>query len=268
MPNNEILGLLEKFRAITNSCIEIGLANDAYSLRRLSELSYRTLAGYRCPSRYKLGAIPRAAGILAARKKSLRRGMPSKTSYSLKPSLASCYRFKIKGNTFSFPIGEGRTFGILLTQHTLRVLSDTNLMVRSFVLTSSTISLCISKEVPIVECIDTAGVDRNLRNLTCGNEQRITQYDLSKAAKVAATTRSIISSFKRNDARIRKKIASKYGRRRRDRTNHLLHKVTKRIVEQAERRREVLVLENLTGMRNRFLRREGGTRASRGTMNS
>ena len=194
--------------------------------------------------------------------------MPSKTSYSLKPSLASCYRFKIKGNTFSFPVGEGRTFGILLTQHTLRVLSDTNLMVRSFVLTSSTISLCIFRGVPIVECIDKAGVDRNLRNLTLGNEQRITQYDLSKAAKVAATTRSIISSFERNDARIRKKIASKYGRRRRDRTNHLLQNVTKRIVEQAERRREVLVLENLTGMRNRFLRREGGTRASRGAMNS
>src|SRR2546422_5297167 len=103
----------------------------------------------------------------------LRRGMPSKTSYSLKPSLASCYRFKIKGNTFSFPIGEGRTFGILLTQHTLRVLSDTNLKVRSFVLTSSTISLCISKEVPIVECIDTAGVGRKLLDLTCWNEQSI-----------------------------------------------------------------------------------------------
>ena len=258
---------MQMFRAITNSCIEIGLANDAHSLRRLSELSYKSLTGYRCPSCYKLGAISRAAGILAARKKSLRRGIPSKTPYSLKPLLASCYNFKIKGNTFTLPIGERRTFSILLTHHTLRILEDKSLSVRSFVLTPSTISLCVSKEVANVEWNDTAGVDRNLRNLTYGNEQRIIQYDLSKATEVATTTRSIIASFKRNDVRILKKIASKYGRRRRDRTNHLLHNVTKQIVVQAARGREALVLENITGIRNRFLRINGGTRTLRGTMN-
>jgi putative transposase len=267
VPNNEVLSLLQVFRAITNRCIEIGLSNDASSLRRLSELSYRTLAGYRCPSCYKLGAISRAAGILAARKKSLRRGFPSKTPYSLKPLLASCYRFKIKGNTFIIPIGERRSFSILLNKHSLRVLSERDLRVRSFVLTPSTISICISKEAASVECIETAGVDRNLRNLTYGNEKRIIQYDLSKVGNIAETTRSILSSFKRNDSRILKRISSKYGRRRRDRTNHMLHNVTRTIVDQAEKRREVLVLENLTGIRNLFLRRKG-TRVFRGRMNS
>src|SRR6267143_685047 len=266
-PNNDVLGLLQTFRAITNSCIEIGLANDAWSLRRLSELSYKALAGYRCPSYYKLGAISRAAGILAARKKSMRRRMPTRTPYSFKPQLASCYGFKIKDKTFSLPIGGGRTFSILLNRHTLEILSDGNLRVKSFVLTPSTISLCVTKEVANVECIDMAGVDRNLRNLTCGNERCISRYDLSKAAEIAATTTSITSSFKRNDARIRHKIASKYGKRRRDRTNQLLHNVTKRIVNEAKQRREALVLENITGIRKLFRRHNGGTSSFRGAMN-
>jgi putative transposase len=266
-PNHEILGLLQTFRAITNSCIEIGLANDAWSLRRLSELTYKSLAGYNCPSCYKLGAISRAAGILASRRKSIRRGRLSRTPYSFEPQLASCYRFKIKDNAFSFPIGGGRTFSIRLNQHTLGILSDKSLKVKSFVLTPFTISLCVTKEVVNVECIDTAGVDRNLRNLTCGNEQRVTQYNLYKAVEIANTTTSIISSFPRNDVRIRQKIASKYGRRRRDRTNQLLHNVTKRIVSEAKRRQEALVLENVTGIRKLFRRHEGGTRSFRGIMN-
>ncbi len=58
---------------MVNESIRIGLANDVSSLRRLSLLSYNQLAQYDSPSCYKLSAISRAAGILAARKKSLKR---------------------------------------------------------------------------------------------------------------------------------------------------------------------------------------------------
>jgi putative transposase len=61
---------------MVNDCIRVGLANEVSSLRRLSLLSYNQLAHYDSPSYYKLCAISRAAGILAARKKSLRRGFP------------------------------------------------------------------------------------------------------------------------------------------------------------------------------------------------
>jgi len=68
-----VLLLLEIFRRMVNDSIRIGLANDASSLRRLSLLSYSQLAHYAPPSCYKLCAISRAAGILAARKKSIKR---------------------------------------------------------------------------------------------------------------------------------------------------------------------------------------------------
>jgi len=76
--------------------IRIGLANDLSSLRRLSQLSYNQLAQYDSPSCYKLCAISRVAGILASRKKSRRRGLPSRTPYAVRQQLVSCYGFKTK----------------------------------------------------------------------------------------------------------------------------------------------------------------------------
>jgi len=66
--------LLELFRRMVNESLRIGLLYDALSLRKLSLLSYNQLARYDSPSYYKLCAITRAAGILAARNKSVRRG--------------------------------------------------------------------------------------------------------------------------------------------------------------------------------------------------
>src|SRR5437660_10479388 len=67
--SSEVLGMLELFRKMVNESLRIGLANEVSSLRKLSLLSYNQLARYDSPSYYKLCAISRAAGILAARKK-------------------------------------------------------------------------------------------------------------------------------------------------------------------------------------------------------
>src|SRR3989449_5473307 len=93
-PTRDVLGLLELFRRMVNESIRIGIANDVSSLRRLSLLSYNLLAQYDSPSYYKLSAISRAAGILAARKKSLKRGLPTRTPYAVRQQLVSCYGFK------------------------------------------------------------------------------------------------------------------------------------------------------------------------------
>ncbi|HVH16399.1 MAG TPA: hypothetical protein VNA15_11880 [Candidatus Angelobacter sp.] len=77
-PSKDILFLLDKFRRMVNDSIRIGLVKDVSSLRKLSLLSYNQLADYDSPSYYKLRAISRAAGILAARKKSLKRGFSTR----------------------------------------------------------------------------------------------------------------------------------------------------------------------------------------------
>ena len=263
----EILALLETFRRMVNDSISIGLANNASSLRKLSLLSYNQLASYDIPSKYKLCAISRAAGILAARRTSIKRGYPTRTPYAFRPLLVSCYGFKIINGQLQIPIARGKHFHIRLTRHTLDSISEPSVTVRSFTLTRNSLSLCIAHDAPNVECTSTVGVDRNLRNLTVGNEQHTIQYDLSRTVRIAKTTSRIVASFHRDDVRIRKRIASKYGSRRKNSVNHLLHNATKAIVTIAVQRREAIVLENVEGIRNLYHRGNGQGRKYRGRMN-
>jgi putative transposase len=266
-PTRAVLGLLEVFRRMVNKSIRIGIANDASSLRRLSLLSYNQLAQYDSPSCYKLCAISRAAGILASRKKSLRRGFPTREPYAVRQQLISCYSFKTKNGQLEIPISRGKRLNIPLTKHTVNVISQPGVNVRSFTLTQSRLSLCIACNVATVECTSSVGVDRNLRNLTVGNESQTHQYDLSETVRIASTTIRIVASFKRDDARIRGAIASKYGMRRTARTGHVLHTTTKTVVALAVQRREAIVLEDIRGISCLYRKGNGQGRRYRGRMN-
>src|SRR5438309_2374353 len=252
---------------MVNESIRIGLANDVSSLRKLSLLSYSQLAQYDSPSCYKLCAISRAAGILAARKKSLRRGFSTRMPYAVRPCLVSCYGFKVKSEGLEIPISRGKHLRLPLTEHTLAIISQPGVEVRSFTLTRNRLSLSIAREAPRIECASTVGVDRNLRNLTVGNDEETHHYDLSKTVRIASTTMRIVASFKRDDVRIRRVIASKYGERRTARTGHLLHTATKTVVETAVQHRQAIVLEDIRGIRRLYRKGNGQGRRYRGRMN-
>ena len=253
---------------MVNESLWIGIANDASSLRKLSLLSYNQLAQYDSPSYYKLCAISRAAGILAARKKSLRRGYASRPPYLVRPMLVSCYGFKIRNGELDIPISRGKRLSIRLTKHTLQVISQPGVKVRSFTLARNRLSLCIARDVPAINCASTVGVDRNLRNLTVGNDQQRSHYDLSKTLRIASTTTRIVASFRRDDDRIRTAIASRYGQRRTARVGYLLHTATKTIVALGVQRRTAIVLENIEGIRSLYRKGNGQGRRYRGRMNS
>ena len=263
----DVLRLLELFRRMVNESLRIGMANDASSLRKLSLLSYNQLAQYDSPSYYKLCAISRAAGILAARKKSVRRGYATRAPYSVRPVLVSCYGFKIRNGRIEIPVSRGKRLSLPLTNQTLEVITQPGVKVRSFTLTRNKLSLCIARDTPMIECTSTVDVDRNLRNLTVGNDDQTSHYDLSKTVRVASTTIQIVASFIRDDDRVKTRIASKYGRRRTSRTGHLLHNATKTIVAAAVQRRTVIVLENIEGIRSLYQKGNGQGRKYRGRMN-
>jgi hypothetical protein len=83
---------MEDFRRMTNDCIRIGLeygersGGSTPSMKRLSLLAYDDLRA-RCEgfSGYALCAISKAAGILSARRKSMRRGYSTKAPYLSEP---------------------------------------------------------------------------------------------------------------------------------------------------------------------------------------
>jgi putative transposase len=252
---------------MVNESIRIGLANNVSTLRRLSLLSYNQLAKYDSPSCYKLCAISRAAGILAARKKSLKRGFPSRTPYAVRPLLVSCYSLKATNDGLEIPITRGKRLSIPLTRRTLDVISQPGVRVRSFTLTRNRLCLCIAQEAAPVDCVSCVGVDRNLRNLTVGNDEETRHYDLSGTTRIANATMRIVASFKRDDVRIRRVMASKYGERRTARTGHLLHTATRTIVTAAVQRREAIVLEDIRGIRSLYRKGNGQGHRYRGRMN-
>ncbi len=262
---------MEKFRLMTNDCIRLGLANDVHTMKRLSFLAYRELRDRydEVPSYYRLCAISKAAGVLSSRRKSMKRGFPTKRPYVSKQLLLSCYGFKIRDESLFLPLGERRFQEVSLNSHTLAILSsESGINVRSFTITEGYLSLCIAKTVELMERVKSAvGVDRNLRNVTVGNEAQVTYYDVSKVVEIGENTRSVIRSFKRSDIRIRKKLAMKYGQRKQERVRQILHRVSTNVVRGARKNRQCIIFENIKDIRKLYRKGNGQGRNFRGRMN-
>jgi len=185
----------------------------------------------------------------------------------VRQQLVSCYGFKTKNGGLEIPISRGKRLSLPLTRHTIDVISQPGVEVRSFILTRNRLCLCIARDVAPVECSSTVGVDRNLRNLTVGDDQETRHYDLSATVRIAKTTVRIVASFGRDDTRIRADIASKYGERRTARTGHLLHTATKTIVAVAVQHRQAIVLEDIRGIRALYQKGNGQGGKYRSRMN-
>jgi len=274
-PAPEVVALLEDFRLMVNDCIRVGLKfeeeNHATpSMRKLSLLCYGQLKKYEVYSAYRLTAISKAAGILSARRKSIKRGYYAKSPFVSKPLLVSCYHVKILDGKLRVPLRDKRCEYIPLNASTLRVTSDPALRLNSFTLIETSLSICVSKEVEVEprEPTNTVGIDRNLRNLAVGNAEKVTYYDMTKAVMIAENARSIVKSFKRDDVRILHSISSKYGRRRSERVKQIIHGVTKQIVREAKAKRQAIVFEEIRGIRNLYRKGNGQGASFRGRMNS
>jgi putative transposase len=265
---NVSLPLMETFRCMVNDCIRIGLENNLSTLKSLSKSCYFALEKYSIISYYKLHAIAKAAGILANRKQSIRRGHPTKTPYMRKAMLVSSYGFKIVDGVLKIPLGNRQYFDVPLNLHVRRILSDPSMTLRSFTLNERQVSICYSKEVADIECRDVEGVDRNLSNLSIATQHNAVHYDLTQTIHIAQNTRSVVRSFKRNDHRIREKLYRKYGKRKENRVNQILHHVSKHVVKDAATNKTAIAFEKLTNIRRLYQRGNYQGRSFRGKMNS
>ena len=268
LPEPDVAIIMESFRSKVNDCVRIGMATGASSLKRLSLLSYRQLS-FRynsIPSYYRLTAISKAAGILASRRKSLRRGIMTRDPYLQRSLLVSCYNFKISDDSLQFSVFKRKQVRIALRKYTLEAIRG--LEVRSFTINPTSLSLSLRKSVEQYSPKSFSGIDRNAANITYGNLQGVLQYDLAKVEQIRQTTKEIVSSFKRNDAKVLKSIASKYGARRKERVKQILHLVSKNIVHDAKRNQSAIVFEDIRGIRNLY--KKGNYQGSnfRGRMNS
>ncbi len=265
--SGQLILLMDEFRRMVNVCITVGLEQNVSSVKALSSRTYRLL-WKNIPSYYRLCATSTAAGILSNYHKSKRKNPETRVPYATRLRLTTCYGFKIQDALLRLPVRPRRYAYIKLNSHTLRALSG--MRVRSATLTTDALSISYSREVDQVKPEGFIGVDVNLDNVTVASsiDKRLRTFDLSGATGIKSTYRLVRSRFKRNDARIRTRIFSKYGERQRNRVQPLLHNASKRIVEEAKTRRYGIVMERLTGMRRLYLRGNFQSRNYRARMNS
>lgn len=267
-PNQEQLQMMEIFRQMANDSIRIGLENNCSTLKKLSMLAYNKLENYSIISYYKLTAISQACGRLSQMKKDIKKGRKPKSPYIRKPYLVSCYGFKINGMLLSFPVRNREFANVLLNDYVTKTISGKSLKVRSFTITPDSLSLSIQKEVALINPEKTVGIDRNLRNVTFGNYEKIIQVNTSEMLKIKENYTHVKSTFKRNDHRIRKKITSKLGKRQTNRIKQRLHIVSKSIVEYSKKQKAAIIFEDLKGIRKLYRRGNGQGKKFRRKMNS
>ena len=263
-PDQRALELMELFRRMTNDCIRIGLAEGRTSLRSLSLVCYPKLKSYEIPSAYKLCAVSKAAGILTNYRK-LSKTHHVKQPYCSRPNLTTCYDLKTVNGTLRMP-GKVET---PLNSYVQRFLSQPGVELRSSNLTPKSLSISVRRTVEPTTCSGMLGVDRNLNNITIANtENQIERFDLSKATIVKSRCRRTKRHFSRNDVKVGKGIAGKYGRLERNRVGWLLHNVSANIVLQAKLKNQAIVMEDLRDIRKLYRRGNGQGSGYRGRMNS
>jgi len=267
-PNAELFQMMEIFRQMVNDCMRIGLEHNCSTIRKLSPLAYYQLENHSIMSYYKLTAISQACGRLSQMKKDIKKGRKPKSPYVQKPYLVSCYGFKINGMLLSIPIRNRDYANILLNDHTTKTISDKSLKIKSFTITPTSLSLSMQKEIEMINPEKTIGIDRNERNITFGNDEKVVYVDTTKLSKMKEKYSSIKSTFKRNDHRIRKKIYGKFGKRQSNRERQALHIASKCIVEYAKKQKAMIIFEDIKGIRKLYKKGNGQGKKFRRKMNS
>ena len=185
-----------------------------------------------------------------------------------------CRAYKLSYLLLRIPIAPGHYTFVQLRggEHQLSMLRDPSLKLGALLITPDCVDIMVSKEV--LEPMKTEGKDAydlNIANVTgvSTGSKEPTVYDVSDIVRFNKKYSEVLSHFRRNDRRIGKKLAAKYGRKRRDKTRSLLHLVSKRIVQSAAKDKHTIVLEKLTHIRKRHERgRQKERRATRHAINT
>ena len=258
-------GLLAECLTNTYNAINYAEAHGIDNRREMKGV-YRTFKAD-IPSCYKRASITRACAVVMSRKKTRRRGVKAIRFKPLRPMICviSGFFVTMKGRLF-IPLRRDKYFDVQLNQHTLSALSDGK--VRSLTITPDSLSFCYSEGIEPAPVKRVYGVDRNEENITFGDIEKVVRVEMAKLAKIKQTTREIVGSFRRNDARMRGKLARKYWGRGNRRSDQILHAAANYIVGTAAKDRAALALEDLTGIRKMYRKGNGQGAGYRFRLNS
>lgn len=266
-PDEDLLIKMNQFKMMVNNCIRIGINNNCYTHMRLVKLCYKELDNFDIQTSYKLYAIVEALYRLKSYKSVLKKNKRVRVPYVKKPYLTNGYYFHVNNMLLTIPNKRWIPKHILLNEFVSKKLSDVDTKIISFSISLKSLSIRYSKNIKTIKCESVIGIDRNLRNVTVGNNSFMTIYKTNKLLSMKENTIHARAGFKRNDYRMLRKQFQKYNQRLQHRTNQFLHKISKDIVKNAVATRSIIVLENLKGIRKLYRRGNGQGNDYRRKMN-
>ena len=269
----ELLFVMEQFRGMVNRAITVGLERNITSRFKLRSAVYSELHNG-LHTHYIYGAVEKATAILKNYRKALRKanakGKTVRMPYVCKAFLSlDNQSYRIIDGVLRVPIQPRQFIKIPLNSHTVEVLSQPNLKLGSVTMTAFTLVIAFSKEIDTIEPDGYMGIDRNLDNITMADtEGNVEVINLHDATLAKQQYRETVSHLKRNDVRIRRKIAGKHGRIEKERVKRILHNASKFVVDYARERNMAIVMEDIKGIRKLYQKGNGQGRQYRGRMAS
>ena len=252
--STELYELMKEFRFMVNEAIRTGIEKHITSKLRLRNELYPRFKNEFHTS-YISMAVFKAHALLKAYRKILKKNPNAKQPYVWKDFLiVDSKHHKIFYDHVRIPTRPRKFVMISLNRYTLNILSAPNLKIGNAVINPYTLCIYFSKEIGMQKPTGFVGIDMNLENATIVDDSgKTTIFDMSRIVASKMKYREVLSHFKRNDARIQKKLKQKYGRKQKNREETFLHQKSKETVFKGKQ----IFMENLTGI-NRLYRKGNG----------
>ncbi len=253
---------------MVNESIRIGLERNLTSQRSFNSNVYHYLSdNTEFLKMYVARAIRVAKSKLHNFRKARKKNSNTMAPYYKKPHvIIDKQSYKIIGTTLLIGVRPGRPYvGIPLNHYTMRQLSDPRIGTGVITITHNSVSISILKDTESLKPTEFVGIDTNLNNIsTVHSDGTVDVFsEVSKITKIKERYRIVKSYYRRNDARIRKKIFQKYGKLQQRKTQQILHVISKKLVSQKKQ----LIVEDLKGIRKLYRKGNGQGKKYRARLN-
>ena len=238
---------------MVNDCIRLSLPRRDFAYESVKRACRPRMDEYPVEDSYRISAMFEASNLLKKYLTDSRR-RKVRPPHCRRPYLAASLGVWLEGNSLLIPGNER----ISLTPHTVTVLSQPEISVKSATLTPTTCSVVYRKWVKQMVPAGMVAVDLNLDNITTFDTEGISRrYDLSDLTTIHETYRRIKSRFRRNDVRIKGELFRKYASIEGSKKSAIIHRVSSEIVHRALGARQAIALEDLRGIRDMYRKRSG-----------
>ncbi len=258
VPHNEadkIACVFAGYRWMFNEGMRLGAELNITSKRRLYEAIYGKLE-QDIHSHYKSSCIFHAASTLKAWKTNLKKGHCNRPYLKKQVAKITNQGYVINGNILRIPTRPREYVYVTLNEYHLSKLAGRK--TGEITITPEFIIIPYSEDKEITQSEKWVGIDVNYDNTTATyDDGTVKKFDTSPIRRARQIMTKTMSKVRRNDDRVRKKIASRAGKKCKNRQDAVLHKISKDITSTGHG----IIREDLKGIRN--LGRRGGGRSKK-----